>query len=125
MPYSRDVDPIGSDAFDRLVAEALDGLPPELAGFMDNLVVLTADQGDEPDLLGLYEGLPLTERDNYGGASGDGLTMPDRVHIYRLALCEACANIDELRHQVALTVIHEVAHHFGIDDEFLDGTDYA
>jgi len=122
------VDPIGSDAFDELVAGALDDLPPGLAVYMDNVVVLTADRGDPPDLLGLYDGLPLTERDAYGMAGGGqdgGLVLPDRIHLYRLALCELCADLDELRREVAVTVVHEVAHHFGIDDDFLDGTPYA
>ena len=123
-----DVDPIGPDAFDRIVAEALDDLPPGLAVFMDNVVVLTADRGDPLDLLGLYDGVPLTERDAYGAAGlpeSGGLVMPDRIHLYRLALYDQCANLDELRREVAVTVVHEVAHHFGIDDDFLDGTDYA
>ena len=124
------MDPIGPGAFDRLVVEALDGLPHELAGLMDNVVVLTADRGDPSDLLGLYDGIPLTERDAYGGAwgggpVGGGLVMPDRIHLYRLALCDLCADEEELRHEVTVTVIHEVAHHFGIDDQFLDGTDFA
>ncbi len=97
---------------------------------MDNVVVLTADRGDPLDLLGLYDGIPLTERDDYGGARGGvpvegGLVMPDRIHLYRLALCDLCADEEELRHEVTVTVIHEVAHHFGIDDQFLDGTDFA
>lgn len=130
MSYPRVVEPIGPEAFDRLVAEALDGLPDELADLMDNVVVLTANRGDPPDLLGLYDGIPLTERDDYGGVwgggpDGGGLVMPDRIHLYRLALCDLATDVDELRREVTVTVIHEVAHHFGIDDEFLDGTDFA
>ena len=123
-----DVDPIDSDAFDHLVAEALDHLPPGLTVFMDNVVVLTADRGEPSDLLGLYDGVPLTERDAYGSAvlpESGGFAMPDRIYLYRLALCDQCADLDELRREVAVTVVHEVAHHFGIDDDFLDGTDYA
>ena len=82
---------------------------------MDNVVVLTADRGDPPDLFGLYDGVPLTEREDYGG-----LALPDRIHVYRLTLCEACANLDELRREVVVTVVHEVAHHFGIDDDTLN-----
>ena len=102
-------------AFERLVAEALDGLPVELADLMDNVVVLTADRGETPDLLGLYDGVPLTQQEDYGG-----LAMPDRILVYRLALCDVCGDVDELRHEVAVTVVHEVAHHFGIDDDTLD-----
>jgi predicted Zn-dependent protease with MMP-like domain len=124
------VEPIEPEAFDRLVAEALDGLPDDLAHLMDNVVVLTANRGDPPDLLGLYDGIPLTERDDSGGVwgggpDGGGLVMPDRIHLYRLALCDLATDVDELRREVTVTVIHEVAHHFGIDDEFLDGTDFA
>ena len=113
--YHRFMEPVAPEDFDRLVAEALDLLPPELASFMDNVAVLTADRGHEPDLLGLYDGVPLTERGDYGGASD--WTMPDRIHLYRLPLCEMCSDLDELRQEVVVTVVHEVAHHFGIDDD--------
>ena len=102
--------------FEILVAEALDTLPPDLGGLMDNVVVLVADRGDPPDLLGLYEGVPLTERDEYGTG---GFTMPDSIHLYRLALCEFCEDEADLREEVLVTVVHEVAHHFGIDDDRL------
>ena len=113
--YHRPVEPVDRREFEALVADALDALPPDLTGLMDNVVVLTADRGDPPDLLGLYDGVPLTEREDYGG-----LVLPDRIHVYRLALCEACADLDELRREVVVTVVHEVAHHFGIDDDTLD-----
>ena len=96
--YHRFMEPVAPEDFDRLVAEALDLLPPELASFMDNVAVLTADRGHEPDLLGLYDGVPLTERGDYGGASD--WTMPDRIHLYRLPLCEMCSDLDELRQEV-------------------------
>ncbi|MBL77632.1 MAG: hypothetical protein CL459_01485 [Acidimicrobiaceae bacterium] len=83
---------------------------------MDNVAVLVADRGDPPDLLGLYEGVPLTERDEYGAG---GFTMPDCIHLYRLALCELCDDEEHLREEVLVTVVHEVAHHFGIDDDRL------
>ncbi len=118
--YDRAVEPVGVVEFERLVAEALDGLPDELVDLMDNVVVLTADRGDPPDLLGLYDGVPLTQREDYGG-----LVMPDRILVYRLALCEVCGDADELRHEVAVTVVHEVAHHFGIDDDRLDELGWA
>lgn len=118
--YDRAVEPVGVVEFERLVAEALDGLPDELVDLMDNVVVLAADRGDPPDLLGLYDGVPLTQREDYGG-----LVMPDRILVYRLALCEVCGDADELRHEVAVTVVHEVAHHFGIDDDRLDELGWA
>jgi predicted Zn-dependent protease with MMP-like domain len=101
--------------FEELVADALDTIPPELAAAMDNVVVLVADRNDrEPDLLGLYEGVALTERtSDYGGV------LPDRITIYQDAILEICADEDEVVHEVAVTVVHEVAHHFGIAEERL------
>jgi predicted Zn-dependent protease with MMP-like domain len=96
------------------VADALDGVPPELARLMDNIVVLVEDDPppDDPDLLGLYEGTPLTERDAWW-ATG---SLPDRITIFRrptLAMCESSKDVAE---EVRITVVHEIAHHFGIDD---------
>ncbi len=101
--------------FDELVSDALDLVPPRLATAMDNVVVLVADRHpEEPDLLGLYEGIALTERDSsYGGV------LPDTITIYRDALLDMCADADEVVHEVAVTVVHEIAHHFGIDDDRL------
>ncbi|MXW95456.1 MAG: metallopeptidase family protein [Acidimicrobiaceae bacterium] len=81
---------------------------------MENIVVVVEDAHPEEDLLGLYEGVPLTERDDYGG-----MTMPDRVTLYRLPICGVCDNEDELLDEIMVTVVHEVAHHFGIDDDTL------
>ena len=103
------------DRFEVLVEEALGLLPPELADAIDNVAVVLADRhDDEPDLLGLYEGIPLTERDEYGA-----MAMPDQVSIFRLPLSEMCHDDDELVAEVRVTVIHELAHHFGIDDDRL------
>ena len=101
--------------FEELVADALDTIPPELAAAMDNVVVLVADRHDtEPELLGLYEGVALTERtSNYGGV------LPDRIMIYQDAILDVCDSEDDVVHEVAVTVVHEVAHHFGIDEETL------
>ena len=101
--------------FEGLVADALDEIPDALAALMDNVVVQVADDPPEPGLLGLYEGVPLTDRDDYGG-----MVLPDRVTVYRRSLCELCATEAELVDQVTITVIHEIAHHFGIDDDHLD-----
>lgn len=81
---------------------------------MDNVAVVVEDRHPSEDLLGLYEGVPLTERENYGG-----FEMPDKISVYRLALCELSADEAELASEVKTTVIHEVAHHFGIDDASL------
>jgi predicted Zn-dependent protease with MMP-like domain len=104
-----------SARFETLVADALDTIPPELTAAMDNVVVLVEDvHADEPDLLGLYEGVALTERtSDYGGV------LPDRITVYRLPILAMCTDEDEVVHEVAVTVVHEVAHHFGIDDDAL------
>ena len=101
--------------FEELVDDALDSVPDALFAAMDNVVVLIADRHpDEPDLLGLYEGVALTERDTtYSGF------LPDTITIYRGALCAFCSTEEELVHEVAVTVIHEIAHHFGIDEQTL------
>jgi predicted Zn-dependent protease with MMP-like domain len=101
--------------FDELVADALDQIPAPLARAMDNVVVLTEDEHpDDPDLLGLYEGVPLTERTHeYSGA------LPDRITLYREPLRAMCADEPELVHEVLVTVVHEIAHHFGIEEDAL------
>lgn len=110
-----------SARFDELVTEALDLIPAELAAAMDNVVVLVADRDPEdPGLLGLYEGVALTERStSYGGV------LPDRITIYREALLEFCSDEAEVVEEVAVTVVHEVAHHFGIDDTRLHELGWA
>lgn len=105
---------VSAERFECLVADALDEIPDGLAQLMDNVVVTIEDDPPEPGLLGLYEGIPLTERDDYGG-----FAMPDRVTVYRLPLLEMCESEDDLVDQVTITVIHELAHHFGIDDDTL------
>jgi predicted Zn-dependent protease with MMP-like domain len=109
------------DRFDELVSDALDLIPPELAAAIDNVVVLVEDRNDEePELLGLYEGVALTERDsNYAGS------LPDTITIYRDALLEMCGSDDEVVDEVRVTVIHEIAHHFGIDDDRLHDLGWA
>ena len=101
--------------FDELVSDALDLIPPELAAAIDNVVVLVEDRNpEEPDLLGLYQGVALTERDSWYAGS-----LPDTITIYRDALLDMCEDEDEVVDEVAITVIHEIAHHFGIDDDRL------
>jgi predicted Zn-dependent protease with MMP-like domain len=102
--------------FDELVSDALDLIPPQLAAAIDNVVVLVeARNEDEPDILGLYQGIALTERDSWY-ATG---SLPDTITIYREPLLEVCDTEEEVVEEVAITVIHEVAHHFGIDDDRL------
>ncbi len=112
------------ERFEDAVRDALDLIPPELAAQMDNVVVLVEDDpppDEEPDLLGLYEGVALTERDGWWAAG----SLPDRITIFRnptLAICETAAEVTE---EVAVTVVHEIAHHFGIDDERLHELGWA
>lgn len=105
--------PIPAEAFDELVADALDRLPDELLDLLDNVVVLIDDEHPD-DLLGLYEGLPRTEREDYGG-----FELPDRITLFRVTLCSVCSDLDGLREEITVTVIHELAHHLGIDDDRL------
>ena len=100
-----------------LVGEALDGVPAELAALMDNCVVLVEDEppAGDPDLLGLYEGTPLTERGSWYTTG----SLPDRITIFRLPTLAMCDTEDEVVDEVRITVVHEIAHHFGIDDERL------
>jgi len=107
------VHPIPENEFEQLVADALDALPDEFLDLMDNVVVLVEDDHPE-DLLGIYEGIPHTDRDDYGD-----LALPDRIILYRLALCAYVGNRQELAEEVLVTVVHELAHHFGIDDDRL------
>ncbi|MEQ8718367.1 MAG: metallopeptidase family protein [Acidimicrobiales bacterium] len=100
--------------FNELVSEALDAIPDALWELMDNVAVFIEDAADDPTLLGLYEGIPLTERGEYGG-----LAMPDRITIYRLAICAICETEQDVVDEVGVTVVHEVAHHFGIEDDRL------
>lgn len=112
--------PIDVARFEELVGEALDELPEQLARMFDNVVVLVEDHHeDEPDLLGIYEGIPLTDREDYGGQT------PDVIRIFRLPLCEAVADEAELVEEVYVTVVHEFAHHLGIDDDRLHQLGWA
>jgi predicted Zn-dependent protease with MMP-like domain len=101
--------------FEELVADALDLVPETFAAAMDNVVVLVEDRDPEdPTLLGLYHGTALTERTwEYGG------DLPDRIYIYREAILDICESEEDVVEEVAITVIHEIAHHFGIDDDRL------
>lgn len=107
--------------FEELVGDALDLIPAELAAAIDNVVILVAERNDEePELLGLYEGVALTERDTWYAGS-----LPDTITIYRGALLDICDTEQQVVEEVAITVIHEVAHHFGIDDERLHELGWA
>lgn len=108
--------------FDRLVDHALDSIPPELAAMVDNcLVVIEPDSPEgEPELLGLYEGIPLTERDTAYSA-----VLPDRIFIYMNPILAICETEQDVISEVHITVVHEIAHHFGIDDDRLHDLGYG
>jgi len=100
--------------FEEMVVTALDGLPEELGKLMANVAVTVEHGPGPPGLLGLYQGVPLTSRTSqYAGV------LPDRITIYRRAICALCRTEEEVAGQVRRTVIHEVGHHFGIDDDRL------
>jgi predicted Zn-dependent protease with MMP-like domain len=108
--------------FENLVAEALDLLPPELTALMNNVAVFVEDEppADDPDLLGVYDGVPLPERDAwYTGV------LPDRITIFRFPILRICSTAAEVVEEVEITVVHEIAHHFGIDDDRLDELGYG
>lgn len=112
--------------FERCVAEALDEIPDDLRALIDNVVVVVEDEPQEEDLValgmdpeeetlfGLYQGVALPER-----GAGYGSVLPDRVVVYRLPLLDACASRRELRREIRDTVIHEIGHYFGFDEEDL------
>lgn len=108
--------------FAELVAAALDSLPAGIGARMDNVAVVVDDHAPPGRLLGLYEGIPLTERVQYGGG---GMAMPDRITLFRRSICAACGSDEEVVEQVRVTVIHEVAHHFGISDARLHELGWA
>lgn len=102
------------ERFEELVADALDSLPDELGGAMDNVAVVVEGAADGRALFGLYQGIPLTNRLDYGG-----LAVPDRITIYQDTVCEHCSSEEQVVAMVRRTVVHEVGHHFGIDDRRL------
>ena len=97
--------------FDDHVRAALDDLPPHIAAALENVAVVVEDENpDDPDLLGLYHGVPLPERGDMAGA------LPDKISIYRLPLEESFPDPDELHDEIRITVLHELAHYFGLDE---------
>jgi predicted Zn-dependent protease with MMP-like domain len=104
---------MSEERFEELVADALDTVPAALTRLLDNVVILVGDESppDEPELLGLYEGYALTSRGtDYGGV------LPDRIMIYRNPILRMCSSESDVVREVRVTVVHEIAHHFGIDD---------
>ncbi|MBW3603736.1 MAG: metallopeptidase family protein [Actinobacteria bacterium] len=114
---------MSSAAFDRAVTAGLATIPDELLAAVDNVAIVVEDDSppDGPELLGLYEGVPLVVRDGWSDAG----RLPDRITIFREPILRRCASVDEVEQQVAITVVHEIAHHFGIDDDRLHALGWA
>ena len=112
---------VSNERFDEFVADAIRTLPPDLAKEIDNVAIIVEDEAKGRNLFGLFEGVPLTKRGpmSYSGA------LPDRITLYQGAICRYCNNDLEVRQQVRKTVIHELAHHFGISDERLTELGWA
>jgi predicted Zn-dependent protease with MMP-like domain len=112
-----------AEQFEELVVRAIDTIPPELAGMVDNCVIVVEDYPppDRPsDLLGQYEGIPITERGEfYSGV------LPDKITVYRYPTLAICDTVEDVVEEVHITVVHEIAHYFGIDDARLHALGYA
>ena len=113
---------LNAEAFEALVVSELDALPDEMVEGLDNVVFVVEDRPEDGslDLLGLYDGTSLTERDRYGIGE-----LPDRIIVYREPHLAACENENELRDEVHTTLVHEIAHFYGIDDERLHELGWA
>jgi predicted Zn-dependent protease with MMP-like domain len=110
-----------ADAFERLVIEELDALPDEMVDGIENVAFVCEDAPEDGgDILGEYQGVALTERDRYGFGE-----LPDRIVIFREPLLRLCADEDELRDEVHITLVHEIGHYYGIDDEELHRLGWA
>jgi predicted Zn-dependent protease with MMP-like domain len=111
------VEPLSEVEFDVIVEEALDEVPAELMAMLDNVAFFVEQEpaADDPDLLGVYEGTPLTERDTWWEAG----SLPDRILLFRGPLTRMCEDVEDLREEITVTVVHEIAHHFGIDEHTL------
>jgi predicted Zn-dependent protease with MMP-like domain len=105
--------------FEERVARVVEALPPDLRAAVRNVEISVEDEhpGD-PDLFGLYEGVPLPERGDWAGA------LPDRIRIFRLPLVESFPDPAELEEEIRVTVLHELAHYFGIDEDRLEELGY-
>ncbi len=113
---------LDAEAFEALVVAELDLLPDEMVDGLENVVFVVEDRPEDGslDLLGLYDGIALTERDRYGYGE-----LPDRIVLYREPLLAVCADLDELRDEVHTTLVHEIGHYYGIDDAELHRLGWA
>jgi len=105
--------------FDDHVKAALDSLPADIASALDNIVLLIEDEHpDDPDLFGLYEGIPLPERGDMAGE------LPDRITVFRIPLEEEFPDPADLEREIRITVLHEIGHYFGLDEDRLTQLGY-
>lgn len=109
------------ERFEALVGEALDGIPPAIGRYIENVAVFVEEIGVAHNILGLYEGVPLTRREHYGLGGG----MPDRITIYRRPILDRCNTEADVIDMVRITVVHEVGHHFGLSDNRLRELGYG
>lgn len=113
---------LDEEGFEKLVIEELDALPDEMVDGLENVVFVTEDRAEDGslDTLGLYDGIALTERDRYGFGE-----LPDRIILYRESHLAAAGSLEELRDEIHITLVHEIAHYYGIDDEELHRLGWA
>jgi len=116
------VDELDEDAFERLVVDELDLLPDDMVDGLDNVVFVTESRPEDGslDLLGLYDGVAMTERGAYGFGE-----LPDRIVLYREPLLAVSADLEELKDQIHVTLVHEIAHFYGLDDAQLHELGWA
>lgn len=115
--------------FDQAVADALASIPQSFRPYLENVVVEVRDRPDRKlmrahdvprDILGLYVGCPLEHK-----AAEAGPALPDRIYIFRDNLTDMCESVDELIDEIRITVLHEIGHHFGLDEERLEELGYG
>jgi len=116
------VDELDEEAFERLVVDELDLLPDDMVDGLDNVVFVTESRPEDGslDLLGLYDGVAMTERGAYGFGE-----LPDRIVLYREPLLAISADLEELKDQIHVTLVHEIAHFYGLDDAQLHELGWA
>ncbi|WP_104191640.1 metallopeptidase family protein [Cryobacterium sp. Y82] len=107
---------LDASEFERLVVDELDLLPDDMVDGLDNVIFVVEDRPEDGtlDILGLYDGVALTERGQYGFGE-----MPDRIVLYREPLLAICETLDDLHDEIHITLVHEIAHFFGLDDDRL------
>jgi predicted Zn-dependent protease with MMP-like domain len=104
------MEPIDVNAFETLVADALEAIPDQLRAEMENVAIIIDDESPPGRLYGLYEGIPLTQRGTYAGA------RPDRITLFFATICRSASTPDDLARRVRITLLHEVGHHFGLGE---------